>query len=218
MLTFGNKLKNPQLLIICMKQIGQGAEAVLHSDEKTVRKDRVKKSYRHPEIDKKLRQFRTRREAKVIQRLQELNIPGPRLVSVDDKTMQIDMSFVEGDKVRDILTIKNHYDIAFDIGKKIGQLHKHGIMHGDLTTSNMIYHEKDVHFIDFGLSFFSDKLEDRAVDLHLFRQALESKHHKIWQRCFEAAVAGYKECYPEAEAVLERLKKVESRGRYKDKY
>ncbi len=185
-----------------MKQIGQGAEAKLHSDKKIVRKDRVSKSYRHPEIDKKLRQFRTRREAKVISKLQELNIPGPKLVNVNDKTMQIDMSFVEGDKVRDILHIKNHYDISIDIGKKIGQLHKHGIIHG-------------VHLIDFGLSFFSDKIEDMAVDLHLFRQALESKHHMIWKESFEAAIKGYRQSYPDAEKVIERLKVVESRGRYK---
>ncbi len=201
-----------------MKQISQGAEAVLHSDSKIVRKDRVSKSYRHPEIDRKLRQFRTRREAKVISKLQELNIPGPQLVNVDDKSMKIDMSFLEGDKVRDILDIKNHYDISRDIGRKIGTLHKHGIIHGDLTTSNLIYHKNNIYFIDFGLSFFSDKVEDKAVDLHLFRQALESKHHKIWQQCFEAAIAGYKECYSEAEKVLERFKIVEKRGRYKKQY
>lgn len=201
-----------------MKQIGQGAEAIVSSDKKVVRKDRVSKSYRHPEIDKKLRQFRTRREAKVISKLQELNIPGPQLITADDKSMKIDMSFLEGSKVRDILTIKNHYDIGKEMGKKIGLLHKHGIIHGDLTTSNLIYHKNEVHFIDFGLSLFSDKPEDMAVDLRVFKQALESKHHKIWQTCFEAAVIGYKECYPEADKILERLKKVESRGRYKDKY
>ncbi len=201
-----------------MKQLAQGAEAILHSDKKTVRKDRVSKSYRHPEIDKRLRQFRTRREAKIISKLQELNIPGPQLIASDDKSMRIDMSFLEGDKVRDVLDIKNHYDIGKEIGKKIGLLHKHGITHGDLTTSNLIYNKNNVHFIDFGLSLFSDKAEDKAVDLRVFKQALESKHHQIWQKCFEAAIIGYKECYPEAERVLERLKKVESRGRYKEKY
>ena len=201
-----------------MKQISQGAEAVLLSDGKLVRKHRVSKSYRHPEIDRKLRQFRTRREAKVISKLQELQIPGPKLLAADDKSMQIDMSFIEGPKIRDVISIKNHYDISFDIGKKIGAMHKHGIIHGDLTTSNMIYHKENVHFIDFGLSFFSDRIEDMAVDLHLFRQALESKHHTIWQRCFEAAVAGYKECHHSAEKVLERFRKVESRGRYKERY
>jgi len=201
-----------------MKQIGQGAEAVLHSDSKTVRKDRVSKSYRHPVIDEKLRKSRTRRETKVMQKLQELGIPAPVLISSDDISMQIEMSFLQGKKVRDLLDAKNCHEVSFDIGKKIGQLHKHGIMHGDLTTSNMIYHNNEVNFIDFGLSFFSDKMEDRAVDLHLFRQALESKHHLIWEKCFEAAIDGYEKSYSEAGKVLERLKKVESRGRYKDKY
>jgi Kae1-associated kinase Bud32 len=91
-----------------------------------------------------------------------------------------------------------------------------GIIHGDLTTSNMILNS-EVFFIDFGLSFFSEKVEDKAVDLHLLRQALESKHYKVWEECFTAVRQGYEGTANDAELVLKRLEVVESRGRYKRK-
>ena len=72
-------------------------------------------------------------------------------------------------------------------------------------------------FIDFGLGFFSNKIEDKAVDLHLLKQALESKHFKKWDENFKEVLKNYK-ISKDSEKVLERLKKVESRGRYKDKY
>jgi len=68
------------------------------------------------------------------------------------------------------------------------------------------------------LSFTSDKIEDKAVDLHLLRQALESKHYDNWQHCFEAALQGYSRTFPNADEVFKRLEKVESRGRNKLKH
>ena len=55
-----------------MKQIGDGAEAIIYLDTDVI-KERVKKSYRHKNIDIKLRKFRTRRESKVLKKLEEIN-------------------------------------------------------------------------------------------------------------------------------------------------
>ena len=44
-------------------------------------------------------------------------------------------------------------------------------------TNDMIY-DKKIYLIDFGLSLYSNKPEDKAVDLHLLKQALESKHYR----------------------------------------
>ena len=74
-----------------------------------------------------------------------------------------------------------------------------------------------IYFIDFGLGFISYKVEDKAVDLHLLRQALEAKHFKNWRALFAGVLKGYSNS-KDYKAVLERLKKVEKRGRYKDKY
>ena len=77
--------------------------------------------------------------------------------------------------------------------------------------------DKEIYFIDFGLSFFSNKIEDKAVDLHLLRQALESKHYKIWEKAFESVLFGYKSKAQDAKEILARFEKVEERGRNKTK-
>ncbi len=195
--------------------IAQGAEAVIYSDGMTVVKHRFEKTYRHPEIDAELRKCRTRREAKVIEKLSEIGFPGPKLISMDDKNMKISMSHVKGSLVKEVLHT-NHRKLSREIGRKVAKLHANNIIHGDLTTSNIIL-GNEIHFIDFGLSFFSEKEEDKAVDLHLLKQALESKHYKIFEECFNEAIEGYKESYPDAQRILKRLEIVESRGRNKKK-
>jgi len=210
-----------------MEQIGKGAEAVIYLAEGRVLKDRISKSYRLTEIDTKLRRARTRREAKVIEKLNQIGLPGPKLLSMDDTKMQIEMSHITGPKVRDVLNT-NPAVLCNDMGKKIGLMHANGIIHADLTTSNMILNKSDetsektaaqdeIYFIDFGLSFFSDKDEDKAVDLHLMDRALESKHYELYPSCWEAVLEGYKQGNPNAESVLKRLEKVEGRGRNKSK-
>ena len=199
-----------------MKKIEAGAEALIYLDKKEVVKERIKKSYRLKQIDEKLRKFRTRREAKVLEKLHSIGFPIPKLILSDDKKMLIKMEFLKGKKLRDILNKKNCEKLCREIGEEVATLHKKGIIHGDLTTSNMILKDK-IYFIDFGLSFFSDKIEDKAVDIHLLRQALESKHHEIFKKSFKAVLAGYKIKNPDYNIIIKRLEKVEARGRYKGK-
>ncbi|MFC1690868.1 KEOPS complex kinase/ATPase Bud32 [Nanoarchaeota archaeon] len=208
-----------------MKKISQGAEATIHSDKKKVVKHRTKKTYRHPDIDDKLRKSRTRREAKVIEKLSSLNFPGPKLHDVCDVEMKITMDHIHGDKLRDSLgkvekEKKIFRKLSKEIGKLVAKLHDNDIVHGDLTTSNMILHEdpkKGIYFIDFGLSFFSSRDEDKAVDLHLLKQALESKHHNIFEEAFDHVLKGYGD-YKFSGKIIDRLKKVEARGRNKGKH
>ncbi len=205
-----------------MNLIAEGAEARIYSDGKKVVKERVPKKYRLKEIDEKLRKFRTRREAKVFDALGKAGIPTPKLVSSSDKDMRIEMEHIEGRKLADVLDALDSGSrgkYCGQIGEKIGMMHASGIIHADLTTSNMILKdgEEKVYFIDFGLSFFSDKAEDKAVDLHLLKQALQSRHNAVWEQCFEAALKGYAKTYSKHEEVFARLEKVEKRGRYKGK-
>jgi len=102
-----------------MKEIiGQGAEAILYKEDNTVLKDRVSKDYRQKDLDNSLRKARTRREAKVLTKLKEIGVPGPELLNMDDKNMQISMSFVEGNKLRDVLH-KNHIELSKEVGSKV---------------------------------------------------------------------------------------------------
>ena len=204
------------------KIIAQGAEAILiHKDGKLIKR-RIHKGYRSAELDKKIRTGRTRREAKILGKAYSI-IPVPKIISVNEKTSEIDMSYVEGKKLSDHLDDfenKKALEICRIMGENIAKLHNQGLMHGDLTTSNMLFSEKEkkLYFIDFGLGFHSERAEDKAVDLHLLKQALESRHFKKWESYFREVMKSYgKECR-ESQRVLAQFKKVESRGRYKGKH
>jgi len=204
-----------------MKMIAQGAEAKLYKDNATIIKERLAKAYRHPELDQFLRQFRTRREAKVLQKLEDLQFPAPHLREFSDKRMSIVMDFVPGNTLKEVL--QQHADQAEHLGREIGQriaqMHQADIIHSDLTTSNMIQHEetREVNVIDFGLSFFSEKTEDKAVDLFLLDRALETTHINLYPEIFEQVLEGYQENNPVATEILERLEIVRKRGRNKKK-
>ena len=193
-----------------------GAEAVLYKkDSQTLIKERVKKSYRLSDLDETLRKRRTRREAKVLQKT-SANVPNVSLV--DDKTMLIEMEFINGDVVRDVLDASpNQKKICTMIGEQIATIHNEHIIHGDLTTSNMMLQGEKLILIDFGLAFFSHKVEDKAVDLRLLKQALESKHYKHAEVLIEDVLASYLKKSDDGDEVLKRLEKVENRGRYKRK-
>lgn len=208
------------IFLLPMLKIAHGAEAVLYRDRGTIIKERLSKAYRLPHLDESLRQFRTRREAKILQKLEALNFPAPHLRDFSDKRMSIVMDFVPGEKLRDVLAVEDDYEVlAKEVGNKVGLLHDNDIIHGDLTTSNMIQHEEtgELFLIDFGLSSFSDKNEDKAVDLHLLDRALESKHHEKYPGIFDRVLEGYKESNPKAAEVLNRLEQVRERGRNKGK-
>ena len=128
--------------------------------------------------------------------------------------MIITLEKIEGEKLRDVINSIDKKEVFTKVGKKIARLHNEHIIHGDLTTSNILIHDK-VYFIDFGLGFVSTKVEDKAVDLHLIKKALGSKHYKHAEECFKYILEGYKKESKEFSEVMTRLEKVEKRGRYK---
>ena len=212
------------------KILARGAEAVIirkvdgqgnHRLPYLIKK-RVKKSYRISEIDEKLRKLRTRAEGKILEKAGKI-INCPKVIKIDEKDRKIKMEFIKGLRLVDNLDKFNlikQKAICKEIGKEVAKLHKANIIHSDLTTSNMILKEIDgqgtlvPYLIDFGLSFYSLRDEDKAVDLHLFKQALESKHYKNWQELWKSFILGYKS-YKEFGKVLKQFEKVEKRGRYK---
>ena len=202
------------------KIIGRGAEALLIKKGNALLKQRLKKGYRHEHIDLMLRTGRTRREARILERAAKI-IPVPKVLINEKSGTEINMEFIDGkvlsewlDKFPEAKAMK----ICRQIGESVAKLHNAGIIHGDLTTSNMILREKDglVYFIDFGLAFHSPRPEDKAVDLHLLKQALDSRHFRKAEGYFNAFLKGY-DFFGDSKVVTERLKKVEARGRYKGK-
>jgi TP53 regulating kinase-like protein len=200
------------------KILSSGAEAQIYREGKYVVKKRIKKSYRLKEIDEKIRKTRTKLEKRILKKAGEI-IDVPKIIEEDSNDYEIKMEFIPGKKLSEELNktpLKEQTKIANKIGRTVGKLHKNGIIHGDLTTSNMILHDSKIYLIDFGLSKLAGKIEDKAVDLHLLRQALEAKHFQNYDKLFSEVKKGYslsnKEEY---EKVFERLTAVEKRGRYK---
>jgi len=193
------------------KIIQRGAEAVLILNKNKIIKQRIKKNYRLKEIDESLRKKRTKKEVKLLKQIDF----APNVVNFDK--FNIEMDFIDGELIKDVLDVKkDKVEICKEIGKKIAEMHDKNIIHGDLTTSNMILKDNKIYFIDFGLGFTSAKVEDKAVDIHLLRQALESKHYRNYKECYDAVIEGYKQS-ENYKDVMKRLDRVELRGRYKGK-
>ena len=96
------------------------------------------------------------------------------------------------------------------MGRIVLSVHEAGIIHGDLTTSNMIMNQKSaIVLLDFGLSYFKDSAEDRAVDLYVLERAFKSTHPKYEDK-FNVLLVSYGN-----EAALKKLEVVRQRGRKK---
>ncbi|RLG21953.1 Kae1-associated kinase Bud32 [Candidatus Micrarchaeota archaeon] len=194
-----------------MKMIYKGAEAELYKSEylgmPVVLKRRVKKRYRIEELDSKIRASRTKREVvNLIKAKKAVNTP--YVYDVNMKAMEISMQFIEGPKLKEIIEEKE--ELSAELGKQVRAMHDINMIHGDLTTSNVIVSGGKLYFIDFGLAFFSDKTEDKAVDLQVFRDVLKSSHHRVWKKLWAAFCGGYAD-----ERVLEKLKEIDNRARYR---
>ena len=204
--------------------IKKGAEANLYLEEwhnrKVIMKRRLPKKYRIQELDEEIRSQRTVHEPHIIHKAKEAGVPTPTIFMVDVAEANIVMEFVDGKQVKQVLndlSPEERLRLSRHIGGLIGRLHKHGIIHGDLTTSNMILTPYGkVVFVDFGLSERSTELETKGVDLHLMKRAFQSTHYKYARECFEAVTEGYADVVGEEEAknVLEKIREIERRGRY----
>lgn len=203
------------------KLIAQGAEAIIQLEGDKVIKERIVKGYRHPILDEQIRKSRTKKESKILIKAKEAGVNVPKVLNADKKRIpkdkfNLEIEYIQGDKLSEELNSyekEKQFKIMEKLGKQVAILHEKDIIHGDLTTSNVIFSESKIFIIDFGLGFISKRHEDKAVDLHLIKQALEAKHWQNWEDLFEHFSEGYK--WEKSEEVLEQLKKVEARGRYR---
>ena len=198
--------------------LAEGAEAKIYLGEfngrEVIIKERIRKKYRHEKIDKNFRKYRTRREVKILKKLREIGIPVPEILYYDEKESIIIMEYIKGKKLSEILEKLDYISICKKIGNQVAKMHNENIIHNDLTTSNMIYSEGKIYFIDFGLSFVSSRIEDKATDIHLLKEALQSKHWKIFEEAFRAFLDGYS-VVKDFNKIYKRFLDIEKRGRYK---
>lgn len=207
-----------------LRLIKKGAEASLYladwHDRKVIVKKRLPKKYRLPKLDEEIKTYRTIHEPQLIHEAKKGGVPTPTIFLVDVKSATIVMQFIEGRRIKQLLdevSADRRRWLCLRIGRLIGRLHKQGVIHGDLTTSNMILNSHGkIFFVDFGLGEKSKELEARGVDLHLMKRALQSTHFQFAQDCFHSVMEGYSQILQDgtAEKVLHKIQEIETRGRY----
>ena len=207
-----------------MALLKKGAEATLYlapwHGRNVVIKARLPKKYRPAKLDNQIRTYRTVHEPQLVSEAKKAGVPTPTIFLVDVKNSVIVMEFIEGKQVKQLLGSLSPNDregLCVKIGELIGKLHAHGVIHGDLTTSNMILNpDGKIFLVDFGLGEKNSELEAKGVDLHLMKRALQSTHYQFAEECFKAVTRGYMAVLGENEAkdVLNKIMEIERRGRY----
>ena len=190
-----------------MKLISEGAEAKIYLSENKIIKKRVSKKYRHKELDNSILKRRVKSENKILKKSKKYGINVPEVYDVD--SYSITMENLSGIKLSELLDDIKNKDLIKSLAKEIKKLHSFGIIHGDLTTSNIFFYKDKIYLIDFGLGKFSDKIEDKATDIHLLKECLNSRHSLNYKKLWLTFIKEYND-----PLVLERLRKIESRVRY----
>lgn len=176
-----------------------------------ISKIRVPKKYRHDAIDICLRKQRTIHEANLLSHAKFLGINTPFIYFIDAHNFEIIMERIPGKTLKEDYS-PNHF---ITVGKMIGLLHMNNLIHGDITTSNFIVsNNSQISLIDFGLSFFSERYEDKAADLRLFKEILVSTLADEFEASFHNFCVGYYKVYDKAPKIINTIKEIEKRGRY----
>ena len=224
--------------------ITQGAEGRLYKTTYLVPslpcalKYRLPKPYRHPLLDQRLTRHRIISEARILVKCRREGIAVPAVYAIDEKSGCLSVEWIEGDPVRAALntyllqnleadaSVDAHVkDLMRRVGRAVGRLHQIGVVHGDLTTSNMMLREEkaaeatgkgildgEIVLIDFGLASQSFQDEDRAVDLYVLERAFGSTHPRA-EVLFDELLEGYKETFKQANVSIKKLEEVRLRGR-----
>ncbi|XP_059836836.1 EKC/KEOPS complex subunit TP53RK isoform X1 [Hypanus sabinus] len=211
------------------QMIKQGAESKIYRGsflgKPTVVKERFPKSYRHSALDKKLTHRRTAQEVRSILRCRKAGIATPVVYFVDYNSSCIYLEDLVGAfTVRDYITSvqKSQQDseklfpLAERIGHILAKMHDEDVIHGDLTTSNMMIRQPEEELrlvlIDFGLSFISALPEDKGVDLYVLEKAFLSSHPNT-ESVFKVFLKSYTNTSKKSAPVIKKLDEVRQRGR-----
>ncbi len=186
--------------------------------KRALSKLRTQRFYRNPILDKELRHRRTIHEAEMLSKAKEARIRSPYVYFLDTHRNEIIMEYIEGAILKSVFSA----DLALKLGECIAKLHSKNMIHGDITTSNFILenHSQNKHtdlaIIDFGLSFFSQRLEDMASDVRMLKEVLNSVHYEIFDQAFLNFSEEYSSFSPfgRGRKVLRKVDEIQSRGRY----
>jgi len=197
-----------------------GAEAKIEKSSylgfDTIKKIRVPKHYRIDELDLFLRKERTKKESRILNEVKKIGIRAPYILDIDLSSFSIEMEMIKGIDLRKIynsLDENMRKKICNDLGKIVGILHKNGISHGDLTTSNIILSDDEIYLIDFSMGEIDAGIEDLGTDLHLLKESFKSAHSE-YINDFNIIMKSYSNENRNAKEIVERLSEIEKRRRY----
>lgn len=225
-----------------MTIVSQGAEAKLSigqfNGKQCLTKERFVKNYRHPDLDKHLTRERMRAESKAISRCRTagINVPAVFHMDLDERKIYLEYfgdsitakAYINGiaSEANTSADDKRLQRLAKEIGTCIGTMHANNIIHGDLTTSNLLlnpaqtngdgdgnsFSDYQLILIDFGLSSYSQNTEQKGVDLYVLERALLSTHSSLPQ-LFEHILDAYKENAKNCQETIAKFEEVRARGR-----
>ncbi len=185
--------------------IGKGAEAVIYEGEflgkKVIIKKRIEKAFRIKEIDEKIRRIRTLVEARMLHRAKKAGVPCPYVFLIDGDVLAL--SFISGQRA------EPSQDLAKWMAKMLVKLHNSHIIHNDFTPANVVEQNGERYVIDFGLSFYSEKLEDKAMDLLVLKRSFPIHLQNMILN--EYKKAGGKD------KIVKRVREIELRARYQNR-
>ncbi len=181
-------------------------------------KRRLPKTYRISEIDSKIRKSRTKSEAKILSDVKKSGIITPIIYDVDLDKKEIVMEYIDGVTVKDLIDNvddKRRMTISYQIGDYLSKIHNMDIIHGDLTSSNiLIDNEGKLVFIDFGLSYYSNLIEDKADDLLVLKKSIKSVDYNKSVEVFNWILDSYSLNTKNSSQIFDKIEEIESRGRY----
>ncbi|WP_409200310.1 bifunctional N(6)-L-threonylcarbamoyladenine synthase/serine/threonine protein kinase [Methanobrevibacter sp. DSM 116169] len=200
--------------------LAKGAESNIvkssYFNTETISKVRISKKYRIKEIDNKIIKSRTKSEAKLLSDIKASGVLAPILYDVDLESKTILMEKIEGNLIKDVINKDNSKKLGISIGNQIAKFHNSDIIHGDITTSNIILNnDNKIVFLDLGLGKYSNLIEDKASDLLVLKTSLETIDNKISKETFEHVLNSYCETsnIPKKQ-ILNKLDEIEKRARY----
>lgn len=220
-----------------LELITQGAEALVYktiflsSTTPAALKVRPSKPWRHPTLDKRLTRQRILAESRVLVKCKKEGVPVPAVLALDWEAGWAVLEWIEGMSVKEAIRRRDASDetglkaLLERIGQVVGRLHGIGVVHGDLTTSNMMLRpdasasasselDGEIVLIDFGLATQATQEEDRAVDLYVLERAFGSTHPRE-EGMFGVVLEAYGKSYKGAKTTLRKLEDVRMRGRKK---
>ncbi len=217
--------------------IGRGAEALVYLEYWlglwVICKQRVRKRYRLPEVDRELRRHRTITEAKCMLYARSLIKNVPRILDIDLANFILRMEYIHGVSLKELTAraiadnnLHNILKFYEKVGEYVGILHSNGLIHGDLSLTNVLIKDNTAYLIDFGLSYkhsigILDKVDDRIVelcarDLNVFMRNVESNFARVYNQLIDVFLEGYRRIVGEniTRRVVARVRRIRSLARY----